>query len=161
MLKVICVCSVLCSYIYCKYAIYVILGLIDLLFRQIRIVHFWLSYLKKRNHWILFGKNIFAIVFSDIPEIAFTDLGNHKHITAHAPGTLNLTYSIDSFPPSNVSVFHNKINLMEISNVTGQHIFTTPITSCRDEGEYILEAVNEVGSVRAYVILNLTCKYKL
>ena len=159
MLKVICVCSVLCSYIYCKYAFYVILGLIDL-FRQIRIVHFWLSNLKK-THWILFGKNIFAIVFSDIPEIAFTDLGNHKHITAHAPGTLNFTYSIDSFPPSNVSVFHNNINLMEISNVTGQHIFTTPITSCRDEGEYILEAVNEVGSVRAYVILNLTCKYKL
>nr|XP_022321408.1 hemicentin-1-like isoform X1 [Crassostrea virginica] len=101
--------------------------------------------------------NTVKVTVEYIPEIAFTDLGNHKHITAHAPGTFNLTYSIDSFPPSNVSVFHNTINLMEISNVTGQHIFTTPITSCRDEGEYILEAVNEVGSVRAYVILNLTC----
>ena len=116
---------------------------------------------EKKPHRILFGTNIFAIVLSDIPEIAFTDLGNRKHITAHAPGTLNLTYSIDSFPPSNVSVFHNKIKLIEISNVTGQHIFSTLLTSCLDEGVYILEAVNEVASVRANVIVNVTCKYKL
>ena len=125
-----------------------------------------MSYLKK-THRILFETNIYKprysqlVFFSDKPEIAFTILGNHKKITAHAPGTLNLTYSIDSFPPSNVSVFHNKINLMEISNVTGQHIFFTLLTSCLDEGEYILEAVNEVASVRAYVIVNVTCKYKL
>lgn len=40
-LKVICVFNV-CARLYTVNAIYVILGLIDLLFRQIRIFHFWL-----------------------------------------------------------------------------------------------------------------------
>nr|XP_022320238.1 hemicentin-1-like isoform X2 [Crassostrea virginica] len=91
------------------------------------------------------------------PEIAFSFWGNRNHITAHAPGTLNLSFRIDSFPPSNVSVFHETNNFMTASNVTGQHIFTKPITSCLDEGEYILEAVNEVGSDTDHVIVNVTC----
>lgn len=85
-------------------------------------------------------------------------MGNRNHITVHAPGTLNLTFSIDSFPPSNVSLCHKTNNLKMISKVTGQHIFTTPITSCLDEGEYTLEAVNEVESDIAFVIVNVTCR---
>ena len=90
--------------------------------------------------------------------MTFTFLENRKSVTAHAPSTFNLTISIDSFPPSNVSLFHKTTNLRTISNATGQHIFTKQIKSCLDEGEYTLKAVNEVGSDTDHVIVNVTCK---
>ena len=102
---------------------------------------------------------LYTFVLPDGPAITLTILENRKHIFAHAPGTLNLTFTIDSFPTSNVTMFHNKVNLKTISNVTGQHIFTTPIKSCLDEGEYQVDAANEVGSDSASVIVNVTCKY--
>ena len=104
------------------------------------------------------NKYLYTFVLPDGPAITFTILENRKHISAHAPGTLNLTFNIDSFPTSNVTMFHNKVNLKTISNVTGQHIFTKPIKSCLDEGEYQVDAANEVGSDSTSVIVNVTCK---
>ena len=99
-----------------------------------------------------------TFVLPDGPAITFTILENRTHISAHAPSTLKLTFNIDSFPTSNVTMFHNKVILKTISNVTGQHIFTKPIKSCLDEGEYHLDAANEVGSDSTSVIVNVTCK---
>nr|XP_022328442.1 uncharacterized protein LOC111127521 [Crassostrea virginica] len=123
---------------------------------------------KMSGRYICSAKNSFMNAYKDStnfvdinikygPAITFTILENRKHISAHAPGTLNLTFNIDSFPTSNVTMFHNKVNLKTISNVTGQHIFTKPIKSCLDEGEYQVDAANEVGSDSTSVIVNVTC----
>ena len=46
------------------------------------------------------NKYLYTFVLPDGPAITFTFYiyENRKHIFAHAPGTLNLTFNIDSFP---------------------------------------------------------------
>ena len=102
---------------------------------------------------------VFVLVLADKPKLEFTFLRNRKHFAAHAPGTLNLTFNVDSFPPSNVSMFHKTIKLMTMSNVTGRHSFTRLMSSCLDEGEYRVDAVNEAGTDSASVIVNVTCMW--
>ncbi|XP_061170084.1 sialoadhesin-like [Saccostrea echinata] len=68
----------------------------------------------------------------------------HKYIIA--PGSVYLNFSIDSFPPSNVEVVHRGKILKYDTNVTGSKSYQIEVTSCLDEGDYIVNAKNDAGS---------------
>lgn len=96
-----------------------------------------------------------ALVFSDKPTI--TSFANRKILTA--PDLLCLTFSVDSFPSSNVTIFHETKPLTFIPNVTGQLSFNVSIKSCRDQGEYRVEAVNDAGDGNVTFIANVECRF--
>lgn len=97
-----------------------------------------------------------ALVFSDKPTI--TSFVNQKIITA--PSLLDFAFSVDSFPSSNVTIFHETKRLTFIPNVTGQLSFNVHVSvkSCLDQGEYTIEAVNDAGSDRFIFIADVKCK---
>lgn len=99
--------------------------------------------------------NCDAFNFSDKPTI--TSFVNRKNITA--PGVLNLNFSVDSFPSSNVTIFHETKNLSFIPNVTGQLSFKVSVKSCLDQGRYVVEAVNDAGSDSFSFNAILKCKF--
>nr|XP_034303525.1 obscurin-like [Crassostrea gigas] len=78
--------------------------------------------------------------------------------TITAPNLLDLTFSVDSFPLSNVTIFHETKTLTFLLNVSGQLSFNVSIESCLDRGIYVVEAVNDAGSDRFTFIANVKCK---
>eukprot|EP00105_Crassostrea_gigas_P045203 XP_019929351.1 PREDICTED: uncharacterized protein LOC105344511 [Crassostrea gigas] len=68
---------------------------------------------------------------------------NRKILTA--PSLLDLTFSVDSFPSSNVTIFHKTKRLTFLPHVTGQLSFNVSVESCLDEGKYRVGAVNDAG----------------
>jgi hypothetical protein len=76
------------------------------------------------------------------------------------PGSLNLNFSVDSYPASNVTVFHNGEKLRFFSNFIGDKQFEIEISSCLNEGEYRVVAENIMGSISVSKNLNVECKYR-
>lgn len=97
-------------------------------------------------------------LFSDKPTI-LTSFVNQNIITA--PSLFVLTYSVDSLPSSNVTIFHENKRLTFIPNVIGQLSFNVSIKSCLDQGEYSVEAVNDAGSDRFTLKAYVECNYKV
>lgn len=95
------------------------------------------------------------MVFSDKPMI--TSFVNRTILTA--PSLLDLNFSVDSFPSSNVTIFHRTKSLTILPQVTGQRSFKVSITSCLDHGEYKVEAVNDAGLDSFTFIANVECTY--
>uniref|UniRef100_A0A8W8KVV4 Uncharacterized protein n=1 Tax=Magallana gigas TaxID=29159 RepID=A0A8W8KVV4_MAGGI len=77
--------------------------------------------------------------------------------TITAPTLLVVTFSVDSFPSSNVTIFHETKNLTFLPHVTGQLSFKVSIKSCLDQGKYRVEAVNDAGSDRFTLIAKVIC----
>lgn len=92
--------------------------------------------------------------FSDKPVI--TSPKNQTTITA--PDLLDLTFSVDGSPSSNVTIFHETKTLTFLPHVTGQFSFNVSIESCLDQGEYRVEAVNDVGFGSFNFMPNIKCK---
>lgn len=101
------------------------------------------------DHGLLFS-------LTDKPSVSFVSPTNKKEIDA--PDTLVLNFSIDSFPSSNVTIFQRTKTLGTLLNVTGHHSFATSLTSCPDEGEYRVEAINDVGSDSNSVFVIVKCE---
>lgn len=97
-----------------------------------------------------------ALNFSDKPNIS-SDVDQR---TITAPGLLDLTFIVDSFPSSNVTIFHETKRLTLIPNVNGQLSFNVLIESCLDRGKYRVEAVNDVGSDSFTFIADVKCKFR-
>ncbi|XP_065931662.1 carcinoembryonic antigen-related cell adhesion molecule 5 [Magallana gigas] len=77
--------------------------------------------------------------------------------TITAPDLLDLTFSVDSFPSSNVTIFHETKTLIFLPNVTGQLSYNVSIESCLDHGKYRVEVVNDAGSDRFTLIADVEC----
>lgn len=96
-----------------------------------------------------------ALNFSDKPKITSTQ----NHTTISAPSLFYVNVSVDSFPLSRVSIFHEKKRLTFLPNVTGQLSFNVSIESCLDQGKYRVEAVNDAGSDNITFIPDVKCNY--
>lgn len=92
-------------------------------------------------------------MFSDKPMI--TSFVNRTILTA--PSLLDLTFSVDSFPSSNVTIFHKTKPLTFLPQVTEQRSFKVSIASCLDHGEYKVKAVNDAGLDSFTFIANVEC----
>lgn len=84
-----------------------------------------------------------------------TSTKNQTTITA--PDLLDLTFSVDGSPSSNVTIFHETKTLTFLPHVTGQLSFNVSIESCLDQGEYRVEAVNDVGFGSFNFMPNIKC----
>ncbi|XP_065931660.1 uncharacterized protein [Magallana gigas] len=84
-----------------------------------------------------------------------TSTKNQTTITA--PSLLDLTFSVDSFPPSNVTIFHETKRLTFLPHVIGQFSYNVSIESCLDQGNYRIEAVNDAGFDSFIFMPNLKC----
>ncbi|XP_056012164.1 hemicentin-1-like [Ostrea edulis] len=73
-----------------------------------------------------------------------------------APGSLKLNFSVDSFPASNVTIFHNE-KLDFFPNFTGDKTYKINISSCLDEGKYRIVAENIVGKQSTSKTLTVQC----
>lgn len=93
--------------------------------------------------------------FSDKPKI----LSTKNQTTITTPDLMDLTFSVDSFPVSNVTLFHETKLLTFLPNVTGQLSLNVSIESCLDQGKYRVEAVNNAGSDNFTFIANVKCNY--
>lgn len=98
----------------------------------------------------------YVLAFSDKPTI--TSVLNRKILTA--PSQLDLIFSVDSFPSSNVSIFHKTKRLSFIPHVTGQLSFNVLVESCLDQGEYRVEAVNDAGYGNFTFMANVECRFR-
>ncbi|XP_056012191.1 B-cell receptor CD22-like isoform X2 [Ostrea edulis] len=74
-----------------------------------------------------------------------------------APGSLKLNFSVDSFPASNVTIFHNEEKLDFFPNFTGDKTYKINISSCLDEGKYRIVAENIVGKQSTSKKLTVQC----
>ncbi|XP_065931658.1 hemicentin-1-like [Magallana gigas] len=84
-----------------------------------------------------------------------TSTKNQTTITA--PDLLDLTFSDDGSPSSNMTIFHETKTLTFLPHVTGQLSFNVSIESCLDQGEYRVEAVNDVGFGSFNFMPNIKC----
>uniref|UniRef100_A0A8W8KXQ9 Uncharacterized protein n=1 Tax=Magallana gigas TaxID=29159 RepID=A0A8W8KXQ9_MAGGI len=108
------------------------------------------------RYWYTAGNSLFATrsyYYSDKPVITSTK--NQTTITA--PDLLDLTFSVDGSPSSNVTIFHETKTLTFLPHVTGQLSFNVSIESCLDQGEYRVEAVNDVGFGSFNFMPNIKC----
>eukprot|EP00105_Crassostrea_gigas_P045799 XP_019929947.1 PREDICTED: hemicentin-1 [Crassostrea gigas] len=99
------------------------------------------------------SSNIQNIKIKYKPKITSTQ----NHTTISAPSLFYVNVSVDSFPLSRVSIFHEKKRLTFLPNVTGQLSFNVSIESCLDQGKYRVEAVNDAGSDNITFIPDVKC----
>ncbi|XP_056012174.1 hemicentin-1-like [Ostrea edulis] len=74
-----------------------------------------------------------------------------------APGSLKLNFSVDSFPASNVTIFHKEEKLEFFSDFTGNKTYEINISSCLDGGKYRIVAENIIGKQSSSKNLTVQC----
>ncbi|XP_056009288.1 carcinoembryonic antigen-related cell adhesion molecule 5-like [Ostrea edulis] len=80
---------------------------------------------------------------------------NFPQITA--PGSLKLNFNVDSFPASNVTIFHEEEKLEFFSNFTGNKTYEINISTCLNGGKYRIVAENIVGKQSTSKTLTVKC----
>ncbi|XP_048775018.2 hemicentin-1-like isoform X2 [Ostrea edulis] len=74
-----------------------------------------------------------------------------------APGSLRLNLNVDSFPASNVTIFHKEEKLKFLSNFTGGKTYEINISTCLNGGKYRIVAENIIGNKSASKKLTVQC----